>query len=148
MCWAGGGAVAASRTDGAFWRALCLIGGVGLYGLCVYSLLWDHSHWMLLQSVWIVCMRLRPRRGVPLLDTVHLQRVGYASLAGLLIVPAQLILRGLVILGLGALGVHMQVIEDSTMPPRWASAIIWCSFYFELALLGPVFAKMSAKAEE
>jgi hypothetical protein len=145
LIWPGGGAVAAARSDSTFNRVACLVIGAGIYAAVVIEFTWDHAHWVVFQSLWILCMRFRPRAGVPMLGREHLLRAGYRSLAGPLTVIGQFILLGLFTAGLQAIGVEMRLVDGATMPPKWVSAVVWGSFYIELGLLAPVFEKLWSK---
>lgn len=149
MAWAGVGAVVASACDRRIERVLCLLGGVALYAVCVVRVFkGDDAHYMFAQSLWVLGMRFRLRRGMTWFGTEHLRKVGVGIVVGCIVVFAQLVLQSIVVSAVELLGVEMRIVDNATVAPRWVYALVWGLFYVELGYLRPLFEKLAWKEDE
>jgi hypothetical protein len=108
--------------------------------LYVFAVTHDRQFSVAPQAIWLLAVRFLPPRGVAPLSRENIRRLHSTIFGGLAVLIIQFLLLMLLSALLVPLGIGSKVGNTITMP-QWFYALLWTSYYVELAFVLPSIAE-------
>ena len=106
----------------------------------VFGVTHDRQFSVAAQAVWLLSVRFLPPHGIALLSRENIRRLHSTIFGGLAVLIVQFLLLMLLSTLLVPLGIGSKIGNTITMP-QWFYALLWSSYYVELAFVLPGIAE-------